>query len=145
MARPRADDWLESEVDAWKAAGVAQVVSLLEPEEVSELGLWAEADICRERGINFLSFPIPDRGIPAAGEARQIAGKLARDITDGHSVAIHCRAGIGRSSLMAACVLVLLGVPPDEALALIRNARGVPVPDTEEQRDWVVAIGNAKA
>ena len=43
-ARPRADDWLDAEVDAWNAAGVDLVVSLLEPSEVSELGLGREAD-----------------------------------------------------------------------------------------------------
>jgi protein-tyrosine phosphatase len=144
MARPCADDWLEVEVDAWKAAGVEQVLSLLEAEEVSELGLWAEADTCRERGIVFLSFPIPDRGMPDAEAARQIAGKLARDVAAGHIAAIHCRAGIGRSSLMAACVLMLLGHAPGEALALIRDARGVPVPDTDEQRDWIMAFSRAE-
>lgn len=140
MARPRADDWLEREVDAWKAAGVGQILSLLERDEVSELGLQAEAETCRGRGIFFLSFPIPDRGVPDADEVRQIAGRLARDVVDGRSVAIHCRAGIGRSSLMAACVLVLMGMAPGEALSLIRDARGVPVPDTDEQRDWIMSF-----
>jgi hypothetical protein len=32
MARPRADDWLETEVDAWKNAGIEIVVSLLTQE-----------------------------------------------------------------------------------------------------------------
>jgi hypothetical protein len=43
MARPRAGDWLESEVDEWKAAGIDVVVSLLERDEVVELGLQREA------------------------------------------------------------------------------------------------------
>jgi protein-tyrosine phosphatase len=55
----------------------------------------------------------------------------------GNAVAVHCRAGIGRSSLIAACVLVLLGFAPGMAFDLIGKARGVKVPDTEEQRDWV--------
>jgi protein-tyrosine phosphatase len=141
MARPRAGDWLEAEVDAWKAAGIDRVISLLEPEEVSELGLRAEAETCRQANIGFLSFPIPDRGVPDLREARQIADRVARDVVDGRSIAIHCRAGIGRSSLVAACVLVCLGIEPGEALALIRDTRGVQVPDTEEQRDWIMALG----
>jgi len=143
MARPRADDWLEAEVDAWKSAGVDQVVSLLEREEVSELGLQAEPDACRGRGIAFLSFPIPDRGVPDVREARHVASTLALDITNGRSVAIHCRAGIGRASLMAGCVLVCSGLEACEALELIRDARGLPVPDTEEQRDWLLAFGQS--
>jgi len=143
MARPRADDWLEAEVDAWKSASVDQVISLLEREEVSELGLRGEPEACRERGITFLSFPIPDRGVPDIREAQHLAETVARDIADGRSVAIHCRAGIGRSSLMAACVLICSGMDACEALQLIKDARGVPVPDTEEQRDWVLAFARA--
>lgn len=143
MARPRADDWLESDVDAWKSAGLDRVISLLEPDEVSELGLQVEADLCRARGLGFLSFPIPDRGVPDVKAAREVADTVARDIADGRSIAIHCRAGIGRSSLMAACALVCSGLDAGEALRLIAEARGVSVPDTDEQRDWVIAFGRA--
>jgi hypothetical protein len=40
-------------------------------------------------------------------------------------------------SLIAACVLVLLGFAPGMAFNLIGKAPGVKVPDTEGQRDWV--------
>jgi len=110
MARPRGNDWLESEIEAWKTAGVEVVVSLLEPEEVSELELAREPALCGERGIAFLSYPIPDRGVPESEETRQLASRLAADLTCGRSLAIHCRAGIGRSSLIAACVLISTGM-----------------------------------
>jgi protein-tyrosine phosphatase len=58
-------------------------------------------------------------------------------LNEGKAVAVHCRAGIGRSSLIAACVLVLLGLAPGTALDRIGKARGGNVPDTEGQRDWV--------
>jgi protein-tyrosine phosphatase len=96
---------LDAEVDGWKAAGVDVVVSLLEPSEVSELGLQREADLCRSRGIDFVSFPIPDRGAPEADQAAKMARVLAAQFRDGRSIAIHCRAGIGRSSIIAACTL----------------------------------------
>jgi protein-tyrosine phosphatase len=145
MARPRADEWLEMEVNEWKNSGVDVVVSLLEHEEVSELGLQREAELCRSGGIDFISFPIPDRGLPESRrEASQIAQLLAAGLRDGRSVAIHCRAGIGRSSVIAACVLICSGIEAEEALALIRASRGLIVPDTDEQRDWVVAFGNAQ-
>jgi protein-tyrosine phosphatase len=145
MARPRADEWLETEVNEWKNSGVDVVVSLLENEEISELGLQREAELCRSNGIDFISFPIPDRGLPESRrEASQIAHSLAAGLRDGRSVAIHCRAGIGRSSVIAACALICSGIEAEEALAQIGAARGLIVPDTEEQRDWVVAFGNAQ-
>ncbi len=53
---------------------------------------------------------------------------------------IHCRQGIGRASLMAACVLLLHGAGADEAFKRIEEARGRPVPDTPEQRAWVARL-----
>jgi protein-tyrosine phosphatase len=145
MARPRADEWLETEVIEWKNSGVEMVVSLLEQEEVSELGLQREAELCRSNGIDFISFPIRDRGLPESQrEASQIARSLATDLREGRSMAIHCRAGIGRSSVVAACALICSGIGAEEALALISASRGLIVPDTDEQRDWVVAFGNAQ-
>jgi protein-tyrosine phosphatase len=58
-------------------------------------------------------------------------------------VAIHCRAGIGRSSLVAAAVLVLKGWIAADALAAIATARRLPVPDTELQRQWVLDFASA--
>ena len=143
MARPRADDWLEADVAQWRASGVDQVVSLLEREEVAELGLQRESELCRARGIEFVSFPIPDRGVPDIRLTLGIARSIADGMAGGRSIAIHCRAGIGRSSVIAACAMICSGVEANEALALIRAARGVIVPDTEEQRDWIIAFAKA--
>ena len=141
-ARPRADDWLEMEVGEWEASGLDMVVSLLERDEVSELGLQREAELCRASGIEFISFPIPDRGVPEdEAEMLRIASSIASGIADGHSVAIHCRAGIGRSSMIAACALICSGIEASDALARIKAARGLTVPDTDEQRDWIMAFG----
>jgi protein-tyrosine phosphatase len=143
MARPRAEDWLEIEIAEWKKAGIDVVASLLEHEEASELGLLREPELCRSHGIEFVSFPIPDRGVPDSGKAAQIARVLAAGLRDGRCIAIHCRAGIGRSSIMAACALIFSGIEAEEALARIKAARGLRVPDTDEQRDWLVAFDRA--
>lgn len=129
MARPRAGDWLQDEISHWKESGVEIVVSLLESEEVSELELELEATFCRQNDIAFISFPIPDRGLPTDTQA---ALRLASILTNtGKPVAIHCRAGIGRSSIMAAAVLITVGFTPEEALHAIQKARGLPIPDTD--------------
>jgi protein-tyrosine phosphatase len=54
----------------------------------------------------------------------------------GETVAVHCRQGVGRSALLAACILAALGDRPDLAFERIAKARGCPVPDTPEQREW---------
>jgi protein-tyrosine phosphatase len=138
MARPRAGDWLEDEIAHWKRSGVGIVISLLEPDEVNDLGLAMEAALCGESGIEYLSFPIPDRGLPNdAGLAMRFAAKVTGK---SKPIAIHCRAGIGRSSVMAAAVLIANGITPAAALSAIEKARGLPIPDTDAQRDWVMKL-----
>jgi len=64
MPRPRAGDWLAGEVASWRQSGLDVIVSLLEPGEVNELELDEEQSLCEQTGVTFLSFPIPDRGLP---------------------------------------------------------------------------------
>jgi Protein-tyrosine phosphatase len=137
-ARPRAGGWLEDEVAHWKRSGVRIVVSLLERDEVDELGLGMEPTFCGRNDIEFLSFPIPDRGLPKdADSAMSFAAYVA---SKGKPIAVHCRAGIGRSSVMAAAVLIAKDITPATALLAIEKARGLPVPDTDAQRDWVMKL-----
>jgi protein-tyrosine phosphatase len=146
MARPRAGDWLRDEISRWRAASVDVVVSLLEQHEALELDLGEEASLCRQAGIDFISFPVPDRGAPASlARTAELARGLLERASGGESVAIHCRAGIGRSALIAACVLVCAGVDAGDALDAIAAARAVKVPDTDEQIRWLRDFAGAVA
>ena len=141
MPRPRGGDWLEDEIHSLKSSGVDAVVSLLERAEIEELEIAEEQALCEAQGISFLSFPIPDRQVPPSGrEALGFAGSIWNLLQSGRSVVIHCRQGVGRSALMAACVMALGGVRVDEAFEKIEEARGCPVPDTPEQRRWVAHV-----
>jgi len=97
-----------------------------------------EAREAEAHGIEFLSLPIPDRQAPS-GEARTatILEKLDIALLSGKNVVVHCRQGIGRSGLVAASLLVMKGLDPETAVQSVSEARGVPVPETAEQRRWV--------
>lgn len=138
VPRPRGGDWLVDEIRSWRAAGLDVITSLLTPDEITELDLQEEAVRSREQGLEFHSFPIPDYSVPKS--RKDLAGlvhTLEKTLESGKNVAIHCRQGIGRSSLVAASVLVSVGKNPEEAFRQIETARGRPVPDTAEQREWV--------
>jgi protein-tyrosine phosphatase len=139
LGRPRAGDWLADEIADWKAAGLTDIVSLLEDHEIHELDLAREAELAGRAGLSFEQFSIPDRGVPASSEAAQtLWERLATKIRNGRSVGVHCRASIGRAGLIAVGVLLRLGVPESAAWQRASKARGRPVPDTDEQRLWVV-------
>ncbi|RSM48532.1 tyrosine protein phosphatase [Actinoplanes sp. ATCC 53533] len=145
MAHPRGGDWLADEMTGLAAAGVDVFVSALTWEEDRRLGLTEVAAAASAAGIEFLSFPIADRGIPRAGDMTDIdvvtlGVRLAAHVRAGRFVVTQCFAGIGRSTLLACATLVMLGVCPEPALELVAQARGLPVPDTEAQRDWLYAF-----
>jgi protein-tyrosine phosphatase len=138
MPRPRGGEWLSEEISGWHAEGIRTVVSLLERDEAIELGLKDEEALCNSAGVNFISHPIPDRGVPGVRAGfSELVNSLAERLRAGDSVAVHCRAGIGRSGLVGACVLGQLGVALDSAFAMLSRARGVAVPDSEAQAEWV--------
>ena len=138
VPRPRGGDWLLHDLQTLKATGIDVLVSLLTQAESEELGLSEEAQGCREVGLTFLVFPIEDRSVPTSYTDFSRFTELAdRELKLHHAVGIHCRAGIGRSSLLAACLLSRHGYEPNEAFEAITQARGRPVPDTIEQRQWV--------
>lgn len=136
--RPRGGDWLQDEVHALRREGTDIIVSMLTQDEVDELELANEKAASESVGIEFRSFPIPDRDIPSSTKPfAESVNSLHSQWQNGKNIAIHCRAGIGRSSLLLASILVRGGMSSREAFARISEARGYPVPDTEEQREWV--------
>ena len=139
VPRPRGGDWLEDEALAWKQAGIQVIVSTLTPEEMAELDIAREKEACEANGIQYIPFPITDRGVPSSlAAAEGLVRRLEGDLTEGRTVAVHCRQGVGRSALLAACLLAATRMGAGTALERIQEARGCPVPDTAEQREWVV-------
>lgn len=140
VLRPRGDDWLEGELTRYKREGIQTIVSMLEIDEAEWLGLSQESQIATRSGLEFLSHPIPDRNVPLNVPCfrefvRAVAGRVSR----GQSIGIHCRGSIGRSTLAAAATMIQLGWRSQDALEAIEKARGCSVPDTEEQRAWILA------
>ena len=143
-SRPRGGDWLDDEASAWRQADVDVVVSLLENDEAAQLGLLHERQVAEDHAINFISFPIPDRGVPASmQEAVSLIARIGAQLDAGKNVAIHCRQGIGRSGLIAAGVLMTSGASPEEAMQIVSSARGISVPETLAQRQWTEQLLSA--
>ncbi len=137
MPRPDGGRLLESQIFSLKEQGVDVLVSMLEDHEIERLELEKEEFYCKANLITYLNFPIIDRSIPESFEdVYKFVQKLSAYYEVNKKIACHCFAGIGRSSLIACCLLVLKGVDVDDAFSQISDARGFPVPDTHEQIEW---------
>jgi protein-tyrosine phosphatase len=138
VPRPQGDDLLDAEMSALKEAGIDVVVSMLQKDEARKAGLEQEASSAQGKGLQFINFPVPDRGVPLdTSSFIEFLKDLEDLLAQGRRVGVHCRASIGRSSVTSASLLIRSGVPLETAWLQISVARDCLVPDTEEQRDWV--------
>jgi protein-tyrosine phosphatase len=136
MAKPRAGEWLEDEIAGWKKDGIQFVVSLLDGPEIAELA--REEYLCQKFSITFLSHPFAHGGVPpSAPETAALCQTLKTHLQNRKVIAIHSRTAMGRSAVIAACVLKNFGIETKRAFDLVASARGFMVPDTQQQRDWV--------
>ena len=137
-ARPRGGDWLSDEMATWSREGVGTVFSLLTPDEETSLDLAGESAAAQYHHLHFLSFPIPDRQVPTSpSELAKALENVELDLRQGRSAVVHCRQGVGRSGLVAVCLLINHGLSPQAAIDRVSAARGVAVPETAEQRQWI--------
>jgi protein-tyrosine phosphatase len=138
MAAPQGD--LDLVLPELRAMGVDTLVSLLPPEQVTMLYLTDEPNAALRAGLAFRSLPVPDFGVPDHAAFARPLRELSDELSAGRHVAVHCWGGVGRSALVAAALLVIRGSTPEAAWHRVAYARGVPVPETDEQRDWVDAL-----
>lgn len=87
-------------------------------------------------GLRFLHLPTPDLH-PASPEMLERGVAFAREhIERGERVLIHCQHGIGRSPLLALCVMVDRGWQPLEALEQAKERRMCVSPSEAQYRGW---------
>ena len=139
MAKPVSGEWIDDEFSGIRKWGIDRIVSLLESHEAYEVGLGEELTLASRFDMEFISFPIKDRGLPSSiQDYLAFTKRLYHEAAGGLHTVVHCRAGIGRTGIVAAGVLLHCGFEPMEAFKHISAKRGVEVPDTNEQVEWVV-------
>lgn len=144
VQRPRGDEWMAQDLAAFRQNGIDILVSLLTSPEAKELGLSHEKEMCERVGMEFRSFPILDRSVPVSHrELQTLADWLATERLHGKNIAAHCRASIGRASLLIGAVLCVEGLSPERAFAMISKGRGMQVPDTPEQVAWLAEFASS--
>jgi atypical dual specificity phosphatase len=117
MGRPGLLNEAHADLEAVAAAGVTLLVSLTEEA-------YPAAEL-RSFGIVSRHFPIADMGVPAIGPTASLCREIEAALAQGRAVAVHCRAGMGRTGTILAAVLAWMGADADEAVARVRAiARG---------------------
>lgn len=117
---------LGADLDAIAAWGAAAVVTLIEPHEMTALGVAGiEAAVAR-RHMAWYHLPIADADVPgdAFEDAWRRDGEALRAILrSGFDIVVHCKGGLGRAGMIAARLMVELGAIPDAAVEAVRAVR----------------------
>jgi ADP-ribosylglycohydrolase len=121
-------------------AGVDCFVDLTRPGEL------APYHLALPLNVDHVSKPIPDHSVPESGEhMAEILECLAGALRARRTVYLHCRAGIGRTGMVAGCLLVERGLAGDAALGELnrlwqqseRSRQWPSIPETAEQIEYV--------
>lgn len=115
-------------------------VSLLEEEEFDELGLNGFEGQSQRRGISLIKFPIRDVSVPTSMKSfAKVIREIVRQLNDGKRVVVHCKGGLGRTGLTAACAIVAVSrnhINSSEAIKMVRQVRPGAV-ETSQQENFV--------
>jgi len=87
--------------------------------------------------------PWADFGVPDATVLRVALEDLLNRSRRGEHVEVGCLGGHGRTGTALACLAVLTGTPPEDAVAWVRAAYCEKAVETDEQRAFVVAFPQA--
>ncbi len=122
------------------AAGIDCFIDLTQPQEIPSY------ESALPAGVQYFRRSIPDHGTPA--ELAQMAGILEcvrNALREGRGVYLHCRAGIGRTGMVAGCLLAEQGLAGEAALTELnrlwrqsaRSGLWPAIPETAEQVEYV--------
>lgn len=121
------------DLDAIAAWGAKLVLTLVEPAELKALKVPLLGHEVKRRGIEWRHLPIADYSVPTDKFEEQwlTDGRAIREmLRRGDDVLVHCKGGLGRAGMIAARLLVELGMEPEEAIRTVRHVRrgGIETP-----------------
>ena len=131
---------LDTDLNELRRAGITGVACLLETGEMESMGVADLPGKVSQAGMDFFHFPVVDGGAPdSLEETHTFVSRLADHLKTGARFALHCRAGLGRTGTIAACLLLNLGLckKADEAIEWVRKKRSRSAVETSFQEAFV--------
>lgn len=116
---------MADDIDFLKRRNIDIIVNLTENENNSALA---------EAGFELIHFPIKDMYIPDLLKTYTICTKLKFSLEEGSSVLLHCKAGLGRTGTIQACLLVNHGRTAEEAVSEVRRSKPMAIQTQMQER-----------
>lgn len=110
--------FLSPDIDDWEAIESHDITVIIDLDGDLDLGIPTVPN-----HMLYIYFPIYDDGLPDLTKLHGVAALGAAMIRQGHKVLCHCLMGFNRSALIAALVLVHLGLSGKQAVEQLRDKR----------------------
>lgn len=117
---------LDDDLTTIRSSNISTVVSLISLSEMKKLGVPDLPTLVVQHKLQWLQLAIEDFGTPdlnALESWTQIKENVLAALNRHETVLLHCAAGLGRTGMMAACLLVACGQTPASAIEQVRAAR----------------------
>lgn len=141
---PGRRDWrrkLDEDLAALREDGVDAVVCLVPGEELERYGVAGLVQAYAAAGFDLTHAPLLDQKAASVEAMDALVAWIEARVGAGETVLVHCVGGLGRSGMVAASWLRSRGIPADEALAIVRAARGPRAVETAIQEAFVRGYG----
>lgn len=115
---------LDSDAASLKAQSIDLLLLLVEDKELRRCRASAVGDVLPAHGVVLQRFPLVDLEVPLDGAVyRRLIVSLLERVRAGEKLAIACRGGLDRAGMTSACLLREAGLPADDAIARVHQAR----------------------
>lgn len=101
-----------------------------------------DAQLLAKHHIAFLHLPTIDHAPVSPAKLRAGVAFVTAHVSAGRRVLVHCAYGIGRSALLALCVLVEHGYAPLDALELAKQRRRCVSPSPSQYAGWAAWLAD---
>lgn len=90
---------------SYKKKGIEFAVVLVTEDEMERKGKRDLLAFYNKNGISPIHFPITDYTSPDLDDVSTLIDELDGHLADGARIAVHCNAGVGRTAVIAACIV----------------------------------------
>lgn len=126
-AEPGVSSPIDYDLDLLTRMGVTHLVTLTEHD--------LDAQALARHGLSNIHLPIFDREPPSVRQTYMLLRRMQVLLDEGRTVAVHCRAGIGRTgTILAAWLIREGGLSADSAIGRLRNINRSYVQSDAQER-----------